>query len=55
MPASYTHQCFGNRVLENLNDKDIKDIIDQNINYYNIGLQGPDILFFLSSFEKNFC
>ena len=38
MPASYTHQCFGNLVLENLNDKEIKNTIDKNINYYNIGL-----------------
>ena len=32
--------------------KDIKDIIDQNINYYNIGLQGPDILFFYRPLKK---
>ena len=46
------YTSFGNRVLENLNDKDIKDIIDQNINYYNIGLQGPDILFFYRPLKK---
>ena len=28
MPASYTHQCFGNRVLKNLNDKDIKEVME---------------------------
>ena len=33
-------------------NKDIKDIIDQNINYYNIGLQGPDILFFYRPLKK---
>ena len=53
MPASYTHQCFGNLVLENLNDKEIKNTIDKNINYYNIGLQGPDILFFYRPLKKN--
>lgn len=53
MPASYTHQQFGNQVLNNLNNKEIKTIIKNNLNYYNIGLQGPDILFFYQPLTKN--
>ncbi len=47
MPASYTHQHFGNQVLSRLDHPKIVEIINNNRNYYNIGLQGPDILFFI--------
>lgn len=53
MPASYTHQQFGNQVLNNLDDLEIKAIIKDNLNFYNIGLQGPDILFFYQPLKSN--
>lgn len=53
MPASYTHQYFGEEVLKKISDKDVKTIIKNNLNYYNIGLQGPDILFFYQPLKKN--
>lgn len=53
MPASYTHQQFGNKVLLKLEHDKLKRIITNNINLYNIGLQGPDILFFYRPLKKN--
>lgn len=53
MPASYTHQQFGNHVLNKLDDEQVKKIIKNNLNFYNIGLQGPDILFFYQPLKKN--
>ena len=53
MPASYTHQQFGNQVLNKLENTTIKKIINDNLNLYNIGLQGPDILFFYQPLKKN--
>lgn len=53
MPASYTHQQFGNQVLKKLDNNEIKAIIKNNLNFYNIGLQGPDILFFYRPLKKN--
>lgn len=53
MPASYTHQIFGDVVLKKLNNNHLKNIITKNINYYNIGLQGPDILFFYRPLKSN--
>lgn len=52
MPASYTHQQFGNQVLNKLENTTIKKIINDNLNLYNIGLQGPDILFFYQPLKK---
>ena len=54
MPASYTHQQFGNQVFNHLDDQEIKQIIANNLNYYNIGLQGPDILFFYQPLKTNY-
>lgn len=55
MPASYTHQQFGNQVLNKLENTTIKKIINDNLNLYNIGLQGPDILFFYQPLKKKSC
>lgn len=54
MPASYTHQHFGNQVLSRLDHPKIVEIINNNRNYYNIGLQGPDILFFYHPLKNNY-
>lgn len=54
MPASYTHQHFGNQVLSRIDHPKIVEIINNNRNYYNIGLQGPDILFFYHPLKNNY-
>ena len=45
MPASYSHYRLGKIVLKQLDDQ-LKKIINDNIDFYNIGLHGPDILFY---------
>lgn len=52
MPAGYAHYTFGKKVLEQLNPK-TKDIILKNIDLYNIGVHGPDILFYYNPLKKN--
>lgn len=52
MPASYTHYSFGSDVYKNLS-KAMRDIIDKNRTAYNIGLNGPDILFYYKPMIKN--
>lgn len=45
MPTTYTHYRFGQEVKANL-DEEIWNIISENEALYNIGLHGPDILFY---------
>ncbi len=45
MPAAYTHKEYGQRVYQNLSS-DIQGKIDPYRAYYDLGLHGPDILFF---------
>lgn len=45
MPTTYAHYCFGQEVLGVLNDRE-KKIIEKNIEMYNLGVYGPDFLFF---------
>ncbi len=52
MPTTYAHYCFGNEVLELL-DGNIKEIINENITLFNIGLHGPDILFYYKPLKAN--
>lgn len=52
MPTTYAHYTFGQEVLKNLND-DIKKIIEENKNLFNIGLHGPDILFYYKALKSN--
>lgn len=52
MPASYAHYCFGQAVYDRLS-KDIKEIINENREIYDIGLNGPDILFYYKPLKKN--
>ncbi|WP_294581933.1 zinc dependent phospholipase C family protein [uncultured Thomasclavelia sp.] len=54
MPANYAHYQFGNLVLKKINNDKIVSIIENNRGYYNIGLQGPDILFFYHPLKSNF-
>lgn len=52
MPAGYAHYIFGQKVLKNL-DKKYQDIIIKNIDLYNIGVHGPDILFYYKTLTAN--
>lgn len=52
MPAGYAHYTFGQKVIEKLN-KDTKRIILNNIDLYNIGVHGPDILFYHNALKPN--
>lgn len=59
MPAAYAHFSFGNEVVDelklecSLRYKEILEIINKNYNVFQIGLQGPDILFFYKPLSKN--
>lgn len=52
MPATYTHAIYGEKVLE-LCDDQTKTMIERHRNLYNIGLSGPDILFFYRPIGKD--
>ena len=52
MPAGYAHLDFGDEVLKTLPDS-IKDIIQNNIELYHIGVHGPDILFYHNALKSN--
>jgi len=52
MPAGYAHYIFGQKVLNTLNKKH-QDIINKNIDLYNIGVHGPDILFYYKTLTTN--
>ncbi len=45
MPAIYAHYRMGNEALKYL-DGQIEKIIRENNELYQIGLHGPDILFY---------
>lgn len=53
MPAAYAHFTFGQLVIDKV-DKKVKNLIENNLSLYNIGLHGPDILFYYKPFKKNF-
>ena len=52
MPTTYAHFRFGNDLLKVLPDE-TKKTINKNIELYNIGLHGPDILFYNKPYKKN--
>lgn len=52
MPTTYAHYTFGQEVLKSLNEDTI-NIINKNIELYNIGLHGPDILFYYNALKSN--
>lgn len=52
MPAAFAHTLFGKNVLEDLDDS-IQSLIYKHIDYYYIGLFGPDILFYNEPLKKN--
>lgn len=52
MPTTYAHYTFGKEVLKELNEK-LRFSISNNIDLYNIGLHGPDILFYYKPLQSN--
>jgi len=52
MPATYTHAVYGEKVLSVL-DESLKGLIQKYRGLYDIGLSGPDILFFHKPFTSN--
>lgn len=52
MPTTYAHYSFGVKVLEELN-YELRKSINNNIDLYNIGLHGPDILFYYKPLKAN--
>ncbi len=52
MPTTYTHHIFGTLVYQGL-PKEIQKKIQKEKNLYQIGLHGPDILFYYRPFQKN--
>ena len=53
MPTTYTHYKFGKEVLEAL-PRPLKGTIEEHRQLYDIGVHGPDILFYIRSpFKKN--
>ena len=52
MPSTYAHYRFGQEVLKEL-PNDIKKIIIENKELYDIGLPGPDLLFYYLPLKNN--
>jgi len=52
MPTTYAHSSFGDKVRKKF-DENIKNIIETNIDLFNIGLHGPDILFYYKPLSSN--
>lgn len=52
MPSTYAHYRFGQEVLKEL-PNDIKKIIIENKEIYDIGLHGPDLLFYYLPLKTN--
>ena len=52
MPTTYTHYAFGQEVKNMLPDK-LLQVIEPFEDYYNIGVHGPDILFYYRPLYKN--
>lgn len=52
MPSTYAHYRLGQEVLRKVNEKQ-KKAIESNIELFNIGLHGPDILFYFNPLFSN--
>lgn len=46
MPNIITHKIFAEEVLKNIQDEEIRKIIEEHLQIYYIGSNGPDYLFF---------
>ena len=52
MPAVYAHYRFGQDVLKRLPEK-YRDVILEEEDLFNIGVQGPDLLFYYKPFSHD--
>ena len=52
MPTTYAHDLFGKMVYQRLNPE-LKQVIKRYQTTYQIGLHGPDILFYVRPFHSN--
>lgn len=52
MPSTYTHYRFGQQVLSKL-PENIQETIHKECELYNIGLHGPDLLFYYHPLSSN--
>ena len=52
MPTTYTHYAYGQEVFHKL-PEELQRKIEPYIEYYNIGVHGPDILFYYEPYHKN--
>lgn len=52
MPAGYAHFDFGQQVFKKL-DLELQEQLKNHMNLYNIGVHGPDILFYHKALKKN--
>ena len=52
MPAGYAHYVFGRKVLDAL-EPQYKELIKQHIHLYDIGIHGPDALFYYNALKSN--
>ena len=52
MPTTYTHFAYGQEMLQLLPER-IEKVLRPCEDYYNIGVHGPDILFYYRAFSKN--
>lgn len=52
MPATYAHYVFGERAYRRQSG-DVRELIDRHRQLYDIGLHGPDILFYYKPLKRN--
>lgn len=52
MPAGYAHFDFGQQVYKHL-DSSLQERLKSHMDLYNIGVHGPDILFYHKALQKN--
>ena len=52
MPTTYTHYRFGKDVYKQL-DISAQEMVDSFRGLYDIGLHGPDLLFYYQALSKN--
>lgn len=52
MPSTYAHYVFGRDLLRRYSPE-AKDVLRNNLRIYQIGLHGPDILFYYKPLTKN--
>ena len=53
MPAVYAHRRFGEKVLAACQNDEARTAIETYQDLFNIGLQGPDILFYYDPLRQN--